>query len=167
MGRRPPPGGRSRSPGCYVEQDSARPMSLIPHVSVGTAYLDREEPMVAFSRCRFQRNHGSPPQFRLPTPSEPSISGRRGREGPLKKWGAGWRLRFPLLSPERLHSVKPIRRRWPVSHNASEVAEPAYSARFQAQLSLINQFPLPAPSARGRLGRRPPEAAGASNFFVK
>ena len=38
--------------------------------------------------------------------------------------------------------------------------------RFQAQLSSIIQFSTPAHVARGRLGWRPPQVAGTSNFFV-
>jgi len=119
------PGGLSRKPCCYGEQDSARPSRLLPHVSLGTANLDREEPTAAFPQCTLSPGFGSPPRTSLPTPREPSVSGTRGGGVPLKLRGAGRGFLSPLSSPERLRSVTHNRRRWSVSHNVPAVAEPA------------------------------------------
>ena len=48
-----------------------------------------------------------------------------GGGGPFNCGGRGGGFLFRPPSPERLRSVPPIKRRGPVSHNASEVAEPA------------------------------------------
>ena len=117
VGSKAAPGGLSRKPSCYEEQDSARPSRLLPHVSLGAANLDREEPTVAFPRCTLSPGFGSPPRFRLLPPREPSRSGKRGGGVPLKLWGAGRGFLSPLSSPERILSVTDNRRRCTVSHN--------------------------------------------------
>ena len=79
-----------------MEQDSARPKTLPSHVSVGTANLVREEPMVAFPRWTLSPGLGSPPRKRLPLPRGPSLPGTRGRWGPFNCGGRGGGFLFRL-----------------------------------------------------------------------
>ena len=101
-------------------------------------------------------DYGSPPRFRLPTPHKPSRSGTRGRGVPLKTRGAGRGLLSPLLSPERLRSVPPIRPRWPVSHNVPAVAGARPTGRV----------PRRAAAALGRRERQPSVLAAVPILFV-
>ena len=76
-----------------MEQDSARPKTLPSHVSVGTANLLRQEPMVAFQRWARQISVARPGNachlaadlpFRI-----------KGEVGPLQLRGAGRGFPFP------------------------------------------------------------------------
>jgi hypothetical protein len=112
-----PPGGRSQQLFCYGEQDSARPEILIAPCPSRSREIRPGGAGGGRTAMQCPAEERSPPRFRLPTPRDPFPSGTGGGGVPLNLWGAGRGPPAPLLSPERLRSVPPIQRRWPVSHN--------------------------------------------------
>ena len=59
--------------------------------------LNRTEPTAVLPRVQCPAEKRSPPRFRLPTPREPSASGKGGRGVPLENVGGGAVATFSVL----------------------------------------------------------------------